>query len=150
MRVVGLLLVSALMVVPVATAQQLTRRFRSTLLLAMVSASRSRWPACCSRSTSTSRPARASWSSRSSASWRCRRAAGCSRDAVRRPWISSLGTSSSRASPRGARLADHAGEPHEHVHDEQCGHQAVRHGDHVDYLHEGHRHAVHADHYDEH
>jgi zinc transport system permease protein len=33
MRVVGLLLVSALMVVPVATAQQLTRSFRSTLLL---------------------------------------------------------------------------------------------------------------------
>lgn len=34
MRVVGLLLVSALMVVPVATAQQLTRSFRTTLLLA--------------------------------------------------------------------------------------------------------------------
>ena len=32
MRVVGLLLVSALMVVPVATAQQLTRSFRSTLM----------------------------------------------------------------------------------------------------------------------
>ncbi|WP_449060267.1 metal ABC transporter permease [Planomonospora algeriensis] len=36
MRVVGLLLVSALMVVPVATGQQLTRGFRSTMLLAMV------------------------------------------------------------------------------------------------------------------
>jgi zinc transport system permease protein len=35
MRTVGLLLVSALMVVPVATAQQLTRSFRSTLVLAM-------------------------------------------------------------------------------------------------------------------
>lgn len=35
MRTVGLLLVSALMVVPVATAQQLTRSFRSTLGLAM-------------------------------------------------------------------------------------------------------------------
>ena len=33
MRVVGLLLVSALMVVPVATSQQVTRSFRSTLLL---------------------------------------------------------------------------------------------------------------------
>ena len=31
MRTVGLLLVSALMVVPVATAQQLTRSFRTTL-----------------------------------------------------------------------------------------------------------------------
>ncbi|MFF4415195.1 metal ABC transporter permease [Streptosporangium sp. NPDC001559] len=36
MRVVGLLLVSALMVVPVATSQQLTRGFRSTMLLSMV------------------------------------------------------------------------------------------------------------------
>jgi zinc transport system permease protein len=35
MRTVGLLLVSALMVVPVATAQQLTRSFRTTLALAM-------------------------------------------------------------------------------------------------------------------
>ncbi|MGN6576426.1 MAG: metal ABC transporter permease, partial [Nocardioides sp.] len=35
MRTVGLLLVSALMVVPVATAQQVTRSFRTTLLLAM-------------------------------------------------------------------------------------------------------------------
>lgn len=35
MRTVGLLLVSALMVVPVATAQQLTRSFRSTHLAAM-------------------------------------------------------------------------------------------------------------------
>lgn len=35
MRTVGLLLVSALMVVPVATAQQLTRTFRATLLAAM-------------------------------------------------------------------------------------------------------------------
>ncbi|MEU8251147.1 metal ABC transporter permease [Nonomuraea sp. NPDC048916] len=36
MRVVGLLLVSALMVVPVATSQQLTRGFRSTMALAML------------------------------------------------------------------------------------------------------------------
>ncbi|MFG1686002.1 metal ABC transporter permease [Nonomuraea sp. NPDC049269] len=36
MRVVGLLLVSALMVIPVATSQQLTRGFRSTMGLAML------------------------------------------------------------------------------------------------------------------
>jgi zinc transport system permease protein len=35
MRTVGLLLVSALMVVPVATAQQVTRSFRATLALAL-------------------------------------------------------------------------------------------------------------------
>jgi zinc transport system permease protein len=26
----------------------------------------------------------------------------------------------------------------------------VRHGDHTDYVHEGHRHAAHGDHWDEH
>jgi zinc transport system permease protein len=36
MRVVGLLLVSALMVIPVATSQQLTRGFRATMVLAML------------------------------------------------------------------------------------------------------------------
>lgn len=36
MRTVGLLLVSALMIVPVATAQQLTRSFKGTFALAMV------------------------------------------------------------------------------------------------------------------
>ncbi|MGP3910219.1 metal ABC transporter permease [Nonomuraea sp. 10N515B] len=36
MRVVGLLLVSALMVIPVATSQQLTRGFRTTMALAML------------------------------------------------------------------------------------------------------------------
>ncbi|MGN6131075.1 MAG: metal ABC transporter permease, partial [Nocardioidaceae bacterium] len=43
-----------------------------------------------------------------------------------------------------------AGEEHPHRHDESCGHQAVPHGDHVDYVHDGHRHAVHGSHYDEH
>ncbi|GGO66420.1 metal ABC transporter permease [Nonomuraea cavernae] len=36
MRVVGLLLVSALMVIPVATSQQLTKGFRTTMALAML------------------------------------------------------------------------------------------------------------------
>jgi hypothetical protein len=39
---------------------------------------------------------------------------------------------------------------HAHVHGEGCGHEAVLHGDHVDYLHDGHRHAPHDGHYDEH
>ncbi|MFT4306398.1 MAG: zinc transporter permease [Microbacterium sp.] len=38
----------------------------------------------------------------------------------------------------------------EHAHGADCGHEAVAHGDHVDYLHDGHKHAVHGDHYDEH
>jgi hypothetical protein len=39
---------------------------------------------------------------------------------------------------------------HEHDHDENCGHARVRHGDHVDYLHDGHRHAAHEGHWDDH
>jgi zinc transport system permease protein len=40
------------------------------------------------------------------------------------------------------------------VHGPGCGHLAIEHGDHVDYVHDGHRHAVHVTgegpHYDEH
>jgi hypothetical protein len=39
---------------------------------------------------------------------------------------------------------------HPHAHGEGCGHETVQHGDHIDYLHDGHRHARHEDHYDEH
>lgn len=39
---------------------------------------------------------------------------------------------------------------HDHVHGPDCGHAVVPHGDHSDFLHDGHRHAAHADHWDEH
>ena len=39
---------------------------------------------------------------------------------------------------------------HPHKHGPGCGHTAVRHGDHVDYLHDGHLHHAHDDHFDEH
>lgn len=38
---------------------------------------------------------------------------------------------------------------HAHVHGEGCGHAAIRHGDHVDYLHDGCLHTMHGDHVDE-
>lgn len=41
-------------------------------------------------------------------------------------------------------------EQHRHEHGADCGHVGVRHGDHTDFIHEGHRHAAHVDHYDEH
>lgn len=37
-----------------------------------------------------------------------------------------------------------------HVHGPNCGHEAVPHGDHVDYLVEGHLHHPHGDHCDDH
>jgi hypothetical protein len=39
---------------------------------------------------------------------------------------------------------------HEHKHDSNCGHKAVKHDEHTDYLHDGHLHHVHDDHIDEH
>ncbi|WP_188538731.1 zinc transporter permease [Kocuria dechangensis] len=43
--------------------------------------------------------------------------------------------------------AEHTKE--EHTHGENCGHRAVLHGGHVDYIHDGHKHSEHGDHYDE-
>jgi len=37
-----------------------------------------------------------------------------------------------------------------HVHGPGCGHEAVPHGDHVDYLVDGHLHHPHGDHCDNH
>ncbi|WP_353177622.1 hypothetical protein [Salinisphaera sp. T5B8] len=41
-------------------------------------------------------------------------------------------------------------QPHPHTHGPECEHTGVRHGDHVDYLHDGHLHHPHGDHVDEH
>jgi zinc transport system permease protein len=41
-------------------------------------------------------------------------------------------------------------ERHDHEHGPECGHEVIPHGDHVDYLHDGHLHAAHQSHYDEH
>jgi hypothetical protein len=40
-------------------------------------------------------------------------------------------------------------ENHAHRHGPDCGHKTVQHGDHVDYVHDGHYHRVHGDHVDE-
>ena len=39
---------------------------------------------------------------------------------------------------------------HTHKHGEGCGHKAVNHEGHVDYLHDNHLHHVHGDHVDDH
>ena len=41
-------------------------------------------------------------------------------------------------------------ENHNHVHGAGCGHTAIRHGDHIDYLHDGHLHHEQNGHYYEH
>lgn len=41
---------------------------------------------------------------------------------------------------------DHTGHKHG---GKDCKHKAVKHGNHVDYEHDGHKHMAHGDHYDE-
>jgi zinc transport system permease protein len=48
-----------------------------------------------------------------------------------------------------ARRHDMA-ERHDHEHGPGCGHESIPHRDHVDYVHDGHLHAAHQGHYDEH
>jgi zinc transport system permease protein len=145
MRTVGLLLVSALMVVPVATSQQLTRSFRATLLAAMVLGAAasvgglvvSAYVSSSFHATVTPGPTIVLLSLAGFAItwpagvWVRRRAR------LREPFP---------ALP----APDHEPTEHAHQHGPDCGHTAVRHGDHVDYVHGGHRHAEHGAHYDEH
>lgn len=142
-RTVGLLLVSALMVVPVATAQQLARSFRTTLAGAMflgVLASLGGLVAS------------------AIASERAQVAPGpaivivaLAGFAVTWPVGAWLRHQRRLVSPFTDEVevlgrADHP----DHAHGEGCGHPAVPHDDHVDYVHDGHRHAAHGTHYDEH
>ena len=145
MRTVGLLLVSALMVVPVATAQQLTRSFRTTLGAAMLLGLGASVGGLLVSAFASSRA-----------------------DVAPGPSIVLLALSGFVVTwPVGLwlRRRQHLTEPfddevpddhhdvsegHTHQHGADCGHVAVPHGDHVDYLHDGHRHAVHGRHYDEH
>lgn len=41
-------------------------------------------------------------------------------------------------------------ESHSHTHGPNCGHTAIQHEDHTDYLHDGHLHHPHEEHVDEH
>ncbi len=143
MRTVGLLLVSALMVVPVAATTQLTRSFRSTLAASMV-------VGLLAAVGGLLLAAQLSFTA----------------DVAPGPTIVLVALACFVATwPVGAwlRRRDRLTEPfedevedhlttgtHPHRHGEDCGHPAVQHGDHVDYLHDGHRHAPHDRHYDEH
>ena len=145
MRTVGLLLVSALMVVPVATAQQLTRSFRTTLGAAMLLGLGASVGGLLVSAFASSRA-----------------------DVAPGPTIVLLALAGFVVTwPVGLWLRRHqhltepfddevpddhhdVSEGHTHQHGEDCGHVAVPHGDHVDYLHDGHRHAPHGRHYDEH
>ena len=147
MRTVGLLLVSALMVVPVATSQQLTRGFRTTLFAAMgigILASLSGVVVSAYVDVAPGATIVLIALGGFAVAWPVgvwvRR-----RQRLRAPFL---------AAPAGldAHDVDHTVVPEDHTHEhgDACGHLAVPHGDHVDYVHDGHRHAPHGSHYDEH
>lgn len=151
MRTVGLLLVSALMVVPVATAQQVSRGFRSTLWLAMGLGT-----AASLGGLIVSALVPADVSVAPGATIVLVALAG-----FVLAWPIGVGIRHRQqlAVPflESDTLDVHSGtdhtvvsETHAHEHSEQCGHRAIPHGDHVDYVHDGHRHAPHGSHYDEH
>ncbi|MGY1620666.1 metal ABC transporter permease [Geodermatophilus sp. SYSU D00965] len=138
MRVVGLLLISALMIIPSAIAQLLARSFRQTVYLAcaiglVVSV------AGTTTSYYTGTPSGGTIVLLAIALFLLVTAAAAVRGATAR-----------RRHQRRAEV--HAAHPHEHG--EGCGHTPVPHGDHVDYDHDGHLHAPHRTgtgvHYDEH
>ena len=144
MRTVGLLLVSALMVVPVATAQQLTRSFRATLLGAMAIGTLASVGGLLISAF---------------ASFHARVAPGptivllaLTGFAVTWPLGVALRARRRMRTPFPELEPDRheMTDEHPHVHGPDCGHVAVQHGDHIDYVHDGHRHAAHGRHYDEH
>jgi len=147
MRTVGLLLVSALMVVPVATSQQITRGFRSTLLLAMGLGTAASLGGVVTSAYVEVAPvativllALAGFVAAWPVGMLVRR-----RQRLAEPFAGPVGDEY-------ALVPEHTVVPedHEHEHGEACGHPAVPHEDHVDYVHDGHRHAPHGSHYDEH
>ena len=151
MRTVGLLLVSALMVVPVATAQQLTRSFRATIGAAMalglvaslgglvISAYASFHATVAPGPTIVLLALAGFVLTWPAGAWLRHR------QRLTAPFLD-------EATPGAPHDPDAEGHVHEHPHEHgpDCGHVAVQHGDHVDYVHDGHRHASHGEHYDEH
>jgi zinc transport system permease protein len=135
------------MVVPVATAQQVTRSFRTTLLAAMmlgIFASVGGLLLAAYASFHANVAPGPSIVLLSLAGFAAAWPLGAwlrSRRRLRAPFAPVL--------PDGHDVAGH-GEDHDHVHGEDCGHLAVEHADHLDYVHDGHRHAPHGEHYDEH
>ena len=129
MRVVGLLLISALMILPNATAQLIGRSF----------ASMTRWAVLIGVGSSIG----GVWSS-----YYLGTPSGGTIVLVAIA-IFLVATVVGALLARAARARHAYAETHQHEHGPGCGHEAIPHGDHVDYLHDGHRHSQHGDHYDE-
>ena len=130
MRIVGLLLISALMIVPVAAAQLIGSSFRATM----------RWAVVIGLVCSVGGVV---------VSYEADTPSGGT--IVVLAILVFVAASVGRAVVTRVRAKQHErAETHVHEHGPECGHPAVAHHGHVDYLHDGHRHAPHEGHYDEH
>ncbi len=139
MRTVGLMLVSALMVIPVATSNNIVQGFRRSLYTSMMIGL-----VCATLGVVIS--------------YYLDSASGATIVVLAiLVFIATLPISTTLERRRRSRPAPveddervfERAEPHESV-GESALRPAVLHGDHVDYLHDGHRHAPHGDHFDEH
>src|SRR4051794_1755713 len=130
MRVVGLLLISALMIVPNAVAQQVARSFRGSMLIA----------ATVGVSVSVTGTASSYYLETPSGGTIVLLAVAVF-------IVAALAATTLRAAH--ARR-HHSAAEHQHEHGVDCGHEIVAHDDHLDYVHDGHRHAAHGAHYDDH
>ncbi|MGL5929537.1 MAG: metal ABC transporter permease, partial [Dermatophilaceae bacterium] len=131
MRVVGLLLISALMILPNATAQLLGRSFRGAL----------RWAVVLGVASAVGGVL---------VSYQAETPSGGTIVllAIAAFVVVTVGAAVVARLGRAVHASSEGHDDHEHGAD--CGHPAMTHEDHVDYLHDGHRHAVHQGHYDEH
>jgi len=130
MRVVGLLLISALMIVPNATAQLVAGSFRSAIRMAVVIGVVSSVGGVTTSYYTDTPPG------------------GTIVLLAIAIFLAASSYSSLRGWIAGKRHLE--AERHEHEHGADCGHPAIEHDHHLDYLHDGHRHAPHEGHYDEH
>lgn len=129
MRVIGLLLISALMILPNATGQQLGRSFRSATWWAVLVG------ALCGASGVT-------------ASYYLDTPSGGTVVLVAVAVF--VLVASGAALVRAVRVRRVRRSAHPHHHEEGCGHEPVLHGDHVDYVHDDEQHGRHDDHWDDH
>ena len=144
MRTVGLLLVSALMIIPVATTQQFARSFRTTMVTAMGAGALAGFLGVASTAIIDAPPG-ATIVLVSLFGFALTAPVGILIQRRRRalvPFPDDGGNHHLNAHP--------PQENHQHLHGPGCGHIAVEHGDHVDYIHDGQRHAAHGGHYDQH
>ncbi len=130
MRVVGLLLISALMIIPNATAQVFARSFRSSV----------RWAVGIGVLASVGGVVGSYYAGTPSGGTIVLVAIA----------VFLLAATLGGARRRIGAVRHRRAEAHDHEHGPGCGHPSLPHGDHVDYVHDGHRHAPHEGHWDEH